>query len=139
MKTFNLVLTFIFIGVMTGFAGTGRQGHHPGIHEKNGIAYRTFNKGDYRVLDTVGFYLYSHEQLVQGMKIARPGTVYYFSTDGGSTILPLTITNLEKTYTANHTFCYRLHTDFNSDNDLVTWLPSLKTFKIKYAYAQSSK
>ena len=139
MKTFNLILAFIFTGVMTAIAGTGHQGHTPGIHEKNGIAFRTFNKGNYRVLDTTGFYLYSHDQLVQGMKIARPGTVYYFSMDGGSTILPLTIPNLEKIYAQNRTFCYRLHTDFNSDKDLVTWLPSLKTFKIKYAYAQSSK
>lgn len=123
MKTLILILALI----------------HPPTHQKPGKSYRTFNKGAYHILDTAGFFLYSHDQLVQGMKIARPGTVYYFSLDAGSTILPLTVPNLEKAFALNQTFCYRLHTDFSSDKDLLTWLPTLKTYKIKYAYEQSSK
>ena len=126
MRTLSLLLAFIL-------------GHNPGAHENNSAAYRTFNKARYHILDTAGFYLYSHDQLVQGMKIARPGTVYYFSVAANSTPIPLTVANLEKAYAQNHAFCYLLSTDFNSDKDLVTWIPSLKTFKVKYAYVQSLK
>jgi hypothetical protein len=125
MKTITVTLALILTVVMTGIAGSKPN--------------RTFNKRSYNILDTTGFYLYSHDQLVQGMKIARPGTVYYFSLDAGSTILPLTIPDLEKAFAHNEAFCYRLHTDFSSDKDLLTWLPTLKTYKIKYAYEQSSK
>ena len=100
---------------------------------------RIFNKTTYHIVDTSEFYLYSYNKLVQGAKIARPTTVYYFSAGAGGPVQPLTIFNLEKTFSQNRAFVYRLHTDFSSDNDLMTYIPSLKTYKIKYAYGQSLK
>jgi hypothetical protein len=110
-----------------------------GYRECDGKDYRFYNKTSYCILDTARFYLYSAEKLVQGDKIARPAILYYFSTDASSQPVPLTIANLETTFAANRAFCYQLHSDFHSDADLVTYLPSLKTYKLKYAYGQSSK
>jgi hypothetical protein len=110
-----------------------------GYRDCNGIDYRFYNKSPYRILDTAQFYLYSLNKLVQGSKIARPATVYYFSTDASAPLLPLTIANLETAFAANQSFIYKLHSDFRSDADLITYIPSLKTYKLKYAYAQSSK
>jgi len=138
MKPFIfLVMTFII--AMTSLAMHRRQDTVTNTHDRNSSGWRTINKARYHILDTAGFCLYSHDQLVQGMKIARPGTVYYFSVTPDSAPIPLTIANLEKAYVYNQTFCYMLHTDFTSDKDLVTIVPSLKTYKVKWAYAKSLK
>jgi len=139
MRTFTLLVAFTFSAVMTTFAAGIHQDPGSTTHEKNRAVYRTIHKARYRIIDTAGFYLYSHDQLVQGMKIARPGTIYYFSVAVDSAPIPLTVANLEKAYAQNRAFCYLLSTDFNSDKDLLTWVPSLKTFKVKYAYVQSLK
>jgi len=112
----------------------------PAIYrDHKGQTYRLLKKAQYRVLDTTHFYLYSYNKLVQGEKIARPTTCYYFSQDAASPVLPLTIANLEKVFAGNAPFCYKLRTDFKSDKDLIAYLPSLNSYKIKYAYGQSSK
>ena len=107
--------------------------------DRTGQTFRLLKKARYRVLDTTHFYLYSYNKLVQGEKIARPTTCYYFSQDAASEVLPLTIANLEKVFAGNAPFIYKLHTDFKSDKDLITWFPGLNSYKIKYAYDQSSK
>lgn len=109
------------------------------IYRDHNGTYRLLHRARYRVMDTAHFYLYSYNKLVQGEKIARPTTCYYFSQDAASPILPLTVANLEKVFAGNTPFCYRLRTDFKSDKDLITYYPSLNTYKIKYAYGQSSK
>src|SRR5258708_3039828 len=131
MRTFTFALALLCTA-STVIARNQQPGHNPNIIEKNGSAYRLFHKGSYHILDSAYFYIYSHEQLVKGMKIGRPTTGYYFSTDADGTLQPLTIANLEKTFAHNQAFCYRLRTDFRSEKDLTTWLPTLKTYKIKY-------
>lgn len=109
-----------------------------GYRDCNGKDYRFYDKTPYLILDSTRFFLYSAEKLVQADKIARPAVLYYFSTDAATPPVPLTIANLETAFAANRAFCYRLHSDFHSNADLVTYLPSGKTYKLKYAYAQSS-
>lgn len=126
-------------------SSTGMEPHpqspvSPTIYRNHGGQnYRLLKKAHYIILDTAHFYLYSYNKLVQGEKIARPTTCYYFSQDAASPIMPLTVANLEKTFAGDASFCYKLHTDFKSDKDLISYVPSLKTYKIKYAYGQSSK
>jgi hypothetical protein len=110
-----------------------------GYRDCNGLDYRFYNKTPYHILDTAQFYLYSLDRLVQGTKIARPATVYYFSMGASDSPLPLTIANLETAFASNQAFIYKLHSEFRSDADLITYIPSLKTYKLKYAYGQSSK
>lgn len=109
-----------------------------GYRDCKGLDYRFYQKAPYRILDTTGFLLYSYTRLEQNSKIAHPATAYYFSIQPTTPILPLTITNLQKAYSSNPTFCYKLSAGFHSDADLLTWLPAAKTYKLKYAYVQST-
>ena len=137
---FTLALALLINFSLTGNCTQGKPPASPNIyHDRSGQLYRLLIKSHYLILDTAHFYLYSYNKLVQGDKIARPTTCYYFSLDAASPVLPLTIANLEKVFSRDAAFCYKLRTDFRSDKDLITYLPSLKTYKIKYAYGQSSK
>jgi hypothetical protein len=101
--------------------------------------YRFFGHAAYQILDTAGFYMYSHKKLVQGEKIARPQTVYYFSVKAGDPVQELTLANLETVFAQNAKFRYDLEARFKSDKDLIAYDGILKTYKIKYLYSLSSK
>ncbi|HEX9510972.1 MAG TPA: hypothetical protein VF939_10865 [Puia sp.] len=140
MRMFTLALALFITLSSTGMEIHPQSPASPNIYrDHSGQNYRLLKKAHYMILDTAHFYLYSYNKLVQGEKIARPTTCYYFSQDAASPIMPLTIANLEKVFAGDAAFCYKLHTDFKSDKDLISWYPSLKTYKIKYAYGQSSK
>jgi hypothetical protein len=100
---------------------------------------REFGREKYRIIDTAGFYLYSCNKLVQGEKIARPQLVYYFSVDGSTPVLELTMENLEKAFAGNARFRYLLEEEFRSDKQLMAYDQLLKTYKLKYIYSQSLK
>lgn len=102
-----------------------------GYRDCEGIDYRFYQKAAYQIIDTAGFYLYSFTHLVQGDKIARPATTYFFSTHPESPIQPLTIANLQKAFSTNSKFRYSLDTDFRTDAALNN------IQKLKYAYRQS--
>jgi hypothetical protein len=110
-----------------------------GYRDCEEMDYRFFKKGAYRILDTTGFYLYSINKLVQGEKIARPQTVYYFSVDGNSPLETLTLENVKKVFAGNASFRYTLDAQFRSDKDLIAYDEQMKTYKIKYLYNQSTK
>lgn len=101
--------------------------------------YRHIGHRAYQVLDTTGFYLYSYNKLVQGEKIARPTTVYYFSVKANDPVQELTLTNLEKAFRENTRFRYELEARFRSDKELIAYDNVLKTYKIEYLYIQSSR
>jgi hypothetical protein len=101
--------------------------------------YRHIGHHTYQILDTTGFYLYSCNKLVQGEKIARPTTVYYFSVKANDPVQELTLANLEKAFAENTRFRYELEAQFRSDKDLIAYDGLLKTYKLKYLYTRSSK
>jgi hypothetical protein len=109
-----------------------------GYRDCKGFDYRFYQNAPYRILDTTGFFLYSYTRLEQGSKIARPATAYYFSSRPTASIQPLTITNLQKAFSSNPNFCYRLSAEFHTDADLLSWFAAGNTYKIKYAYRQST-
>ena len=88
----------------------------------------------YHVLDSAGFYLYSLRKLVQGEKIARVETVYYFSVDDRSPVKELTLANLAAAFPGNACFQYHLEALFHSDKGLIAYDPYLKMYKIKWLY-----
>jgi hypothetical protein len=104
-----------------------------------GQGYRQDGRRKYVVVDTAGFYLYSYKMLVQGEKIARPETVYFFSVDKDSPVMELTMDNLEKAFSGNAKFRYSLESAFHGDKQLMAYDNALKTYKIKYLYSQASK
>ena len=100
---------------------------------------RSIGHSHYRIIDTTGFYLYSIDKLVQGEKIARPQTVYYFSRRADDPVQELTLANLEQAFAANTDFRYRLEAQFRSDKELIGYDRILNTYKIKYLYRESSR
>jgi hypothetical protein len=104
----------------------------------SGQGYRIVGRSHYRVIDTAGFYLYSIDKLVQGEKIARSQTVYYFSVKPDGALLELTLANLEQAFAANAGFRYRLEAWTRSDKELIAYDKTLKEYKIKYLYSHSS-
>jgi hypothetical protein len=105
----------------------------------NGQEYRQVGNRKYEIVDTAGFYLYSYNMLVQGEKIARPETVYFFSVDKDSPVLQLTMENLEKAFASNPKFRYSLEASFHGDRQLMTYDKAIKMYKIKYLYSQTVK
>ena len=101
--------------------------------------YRQVGREKFRIIDTSGFYLYSLDKLVQGEKIARPETVYFFSVDKDSPVLQLTMENLEKAFASNPKFRYSLEASFHGDRQLMTYDKAIKMYKIKYLYSQTVK
>jgi len=105
----------------------------------NGQNYREVGKRKYVIVDTAGFYLYSYKMLVQGEKIARPETVYFFSVDKESPVLELTMDNLEKEFASNPKFRYSLEASFHGNKQLMAYDNAIKMYKIKYLYSQAIK
>jgi hypothetical protein len=111
-----------------------------GYRDSKGQDYRFFDRAVYRIVDTGGFYLYSCNKLVQGQKIARPQTLYYFSVGASDLVQSLTLANLEIAFPRNTRFRYAVEAlkgQFGSDAALATYDGVLKTYKIKYLYSQS--
>ncbi|MBS1605182.1 MAG: hypothetical protein JST42_21135 [Bacteroidetes bacterium] len=105
----------------------------------NGQQIREAGGRKYEIIDTVGFYLYSCNMLVQGEKIARPQTVYFFSVAKDSPVLQLTMGNLEKAFASNPKFRYLLEASFHGDGQLTAYDKAIKMYKIKYLYTQAIK
>jgi hypothetical protein len=111
-----------------------------GYRDAKGQDYRFFDRSAYRIDDTAGFYLYTDTRLVQGEKIARPQTLYFFSITPAADVQPLTLANLERAFAGNTRFRYSVETlkgQFGSDAALAAYDAVLKEYKIKVLYAQS--
>ena len=105
----------------------------------NAQGTRSIGHSHFRIIDTAGFYLYSIDKLVQGEKIARPQTVYYFSRRADDPVQELTLANLEQAFAANTGFRYRLEAQFRLDKDLIAYDRTLNEYKIKYLFRESSR
>ena len=113
-----------------------------GYRDRSGQDYRFFGSGAYRILDTAGFYMYSYTRMVQGDKIARPKTLFFFSVKPTGDIMQLTLASLESAFAGNARFRYAaeaLGGGFRSDRELAAYDDLLKCYKIKYLYAQSTQ
>ena len=104
-----------------------------------GKDYRFYKNGAYQIADTAGFYLYKRTELTAGRKNQVPQPVYYFSKTASSPLLKLTIGNLNSEYQQQTDFRYALTDFFKSDAQLTSYDPRLKTYQLKYIYAQHHK
>lgn len=75
-----------------------------GYHDETNKDYRFHNDISYQIADTAGFYLYGRESYVHQVKAHTPKTEYYFSKNGSSEILPLTLENIKETLSENGKF-----------------------------------
>ena len=106
---------------------------------ENGKDYRFYKNGEYQIADTAGFYLYKRNEFAAGRKGQVPQPVYYFSKSAISPLLKLTIGNLNKEYQEETNFRYALMDYFKTDAQLANYDAQLKTYQLKYIYAQHSK
>jgi hypothetical protein len=107
--------------------------------QKAGI--RVFGKNAYQILDTTDFFIYyRYEQVerIKGKALLKTDK-YYFSKEGSSDIMLLTIENLKKAYPDNLAFHYALDAHFRNDEELIAYDNYSKTYKIKYLYKRSLK
>jgi hypothetical protein len=128
----NVVLTHD--GKKQVFAKSEIFGYHA-----NSQDYRFYNNNAYKILDTIGFYLYSTEKLVQQGKGPKPTTVYCFSKKGGDQILPLTPEYIAKEYPQNYKLKYMVEVASKAAINLDTYDKSSNMYKIKELYTESLK
>ena len=108
-------------------------------YHSNGQDYRFFNNTAYKILDTKDFYIYSSIKLIQQGKGPKPVEAYYYSRTAKSEVEPLSIKNLQNTYTENPKFKYMVEAEFSSDNALVQYDAAIKEYKLKYIFEQSAQ
>jgi len=108
-----------------------------GFRDCAGRDYRFINNSAYQLLDTAGFYIYSHTEIMQAKGYQPSVTRYYFSTVSTGPVQALTIDNLEKAFPGNKAFHYMLDMQFKTDRDLVAYDSFLHMYKIKYLFEQS--
>ncbi len=101
--------------------------------------YRFYNNVAYKVIDTVGFTIYSREKLVQDTKGYKPATQYFFSVNGKQAVKELTIANLSASFPQATDFRYSLHNNFRSDADLISYDHIANQYKVKYLYLEHKR
>src|ERR1700753_1620663 len=100
-------LKILLLGFFLGKGMSDGESVANGSGADSGLQADTMVQGHrYHTLDTTGFYLYSLNKLVQGEKIARPQTVYYFSVGSAEPLMELTMVNLENAFAKNTRFRY---------------------------------
>jgi len=108
-------------------------------YRQNNQDFRFFQNEAYRILDTVGFLLYSREKLAQGTKGYMPIEKYFYSVNPEQPIIDLTVQNLRNSFPAMTGFRYSLQNSFSNDSDLITYDKLSNQYKIKYIYLQQKQ
>jgi hypothetical protein len=108
-------------------------------YRSNGQDYRYFNHSAYRIIDTQGFYIYGYCKLVPAGKGLKDAEFFYFSSKADDGIKPLTMDNLQAVFSKDTRFLYAIEGFFRTDNELTSYDPNLKEYKLKYLYAQTAR
>lgn len=105
----------------------------------NNQNYRYFNNSAYRIIDTKGFFIYGYCKLIPAGKGLKQSEFFYFSSNADGEVKPLTMDNLQAVFSKNTRFLYTIQAFFKTDNELTSYDASLKEYKLKYLYAQTSR
>jgi hypothetical protein len=106
-------------------------------YRKDNQDYRYFNNAAYRIIDTRGFYIYGYCKLVPAGKGPKDAEFFYFSAKPSGEIKPLTMDNLQSSFSKDTRFLYAIEGFFRTDNELTSYDANLKEYKLKYLYAQT--
>ena len=136
MKTIivNLIVCVVVLTTVTVY---GYKGHQNSNH----YSYRLYHAQNYRILDSTEFFLYyryEQQEHIKGKELLKTDC-YFFSKDAQAPIQQLTIDNLKAAFPDNNRFHYLLDAEFHKDNELMTYDPYTKMYKIKYLYSVSIK
>jgi hypothetical protein len=108
-------------------------------YRSNGQDFRYFNNEAFRIIDTKGFYIYGYCKLIPAGKGLRQSEFFYFSSKPDDEIKPLTMDNLQSVFSKDTRFLYAIQGFFRTDNELTSYDASLKEYKLKYLYAETSR
>ena len=106
-------------------------------YRKDNQDFRYFNNSAYRIIDTQGFYIYGYCKLVPAGKGPKQAEFFYFSSKPNDEIKPLTMDNLQTSFSKDTRFLYAIEGFFRTDNELTSYDVNLKEYKLKYLYAQT--
>jgi len=106
-------------------------------YRKGDQDYRYFNNSAYRIIDTQGFFIYGYIKLVPAGKGSKQAEFFYFSSKPDGEIKPLTMDNLQTSFSKDTRFLYAVEGYFRTDNELTSYDTNLKEYKLKYLYAQT--
>ncbi len=117
------------------------KNHVYGYRDCKNRTYRFYNNSIYEVVDTAGFFIYYTFKTEHGPggKGTIKNDVYFFSATGDDALQSLTVDNLKKAFPEKHRFHYDLDAVCRTDKDLTEYDSSLKTYRVKYLFSQSSK
>jgi len=110
-----------------------------GYHDADGNDYRFHDSKAYQIIDTNGFFIYSHYSLVQGGKGPKPTPGYYFSKKSNSSLLPLTFQNVVSAFPENPKLRYMAEVASLYYVKADAYDSNLNEYKIKELYTQSLK
>lgn len=110
-----------------------------GYRDDENITYRFYKKKEFKILNPrEPIILYSIDKLLNGKEYQRV-TEYFFSTDSGSPILPLTKMNLKRAYPTQCGFHELIDMYFNNDSELMSYDSYYNVYKINRIYQLNQK
>ncbi|WP_413667108.1 hypothetical protein ACEN9X_21595 [Mucilaginibacter sp. Mucisp86] len=103
-------------------------------YRDGGKDYRFYQNEAYQIIDTAGFPLYAHVQLIpQGKGYSRAET-YFYSTGTATPVLNLTVVNVYRSFPEQNDFRYSIRNYFHGDADLMAYDSIAREYQIKYLY-----
>jgi hypothetical protein len=103
-----------------------------GFKDRENISHRFYNKKVYEVMNP-GANILVYKIKVTGKTKYEPATYnYYFSKEAKSPVLPLTIKNLEASFSDNQMFIDFLEVHFKTDGDLLEYDINHAMYKVNY-------
>ena len=103
-------------------------------YRDGGKDYRFYQNEAYEVLDTAGFPLYVHTQLIPMGKGYMQIENYFYSTGTTAPVLNLTVANVYKSFRYQNDFRYSIRNYFHGDADLMAYDSVNREYQIKYLY-----
>ena len=103
-------------------------------YRDGGKDYRFYQNEAYEVLDTAGFPLYVHTQLIPMGKGYMQIENYFYSTGTTAPVLNLTVANVYKSFPYQNDFRYSIRNYFHGDADLMAYDSVNREYQIKYLY-----
>lgn len=103
-------------------------------YRDGGKDYRFYQNEAYEVLDTAGFPLYAHIQLIPRGKGYMQIENYFYSTSIATPVLNLTVANVYRSFPEQNDFRYSIRNYFHGDADLMAYDSINREYQIKYLY-----
>lgn len=111
-----------------------------GYHSVDNIDFRFYKNELYQIVESEQLFVYKNyaSSSVEGGKGNIKKESYYYSLKGDEPLIPLTISNLRKTFTSNIKF-QELLDSVKSDEELTYYVTYMQQLKVKYLVKKSQE